>query len=196
MRFIAWNEIKTGFLLAFCLSGFGVISCAEENIVEKNHEIQFQSLYWPATLTVRTKTGDSVSWRLGIDLTGNGRVCGTDSEWYCMVLDNLWAFAIPRSIVENPEIGARWEFGDYSYLFEEIVEFSVGSRSCRTFVITTLTSNSELQVFHFQPNMGIIYATLWSRSSEFDESPDEYNLDLIPVQIWRNELGLALNECD
>ena len=85
--------IGTAIFLCVCLSVSGMDVDAVANAPNK---IVFRNLSWPSPFVVELADDGRATWRTGIDASGSGYACPEDSDFYCLVLEGAWVFAIPR----------------------------------------------------------------------------------------------------
>jgi hypothetical protein len=140
------------------------------------NEIVFRNLSWPSPFVVELTKNGRATWRTGIDGGGSGYSCPEDSDFYCLVLEGAWVFAIPREKIASPRIGATWTFEGVDFKLIEMVALTVGPSNERSIVVYSITHDTT---FNFSAADGIQFI-----SSIMDLTPDEVP-EIFP-SVWVN----------
>jgi hypothetical protein len=159
---------------------FLVFGCGSQAISDElaitPQEIIFRNLTWAAPLFIEVSADGIAKWRSGIDASGSGYMCSSKSEFYCLMLDGALEFAIPRDLIEEPKIGAKWQLDDVDFELLEVVGLRAKQVGEQSLVINAIDGMNET-AFNFSDSEGIQFM-----SSILDFSDEENNE--IVSSVW------------
>jgi hypothetical protein len=154
---------------------------AADIVTNAPDKIVFRNLSWPSPFVVELTDDGRATWRTGIDASGSGYSCPEESDFYCLVLEGAWVFAIPREKISSPTIGATWTFEEVDFKLIEMVGLKGETGNERSIVVYSITRDTT---FNFSAVDGIQFI-----SSIMDLSPDEAP-EIFP-SVWVNSAILG-----
>ncbi len=169
-----------------------VTSCASQVHTDEIIELEAVDLFNRSKLTVRRRSIDDpnrasidVSWHEGVDFSGSGRLCNVEARHYCLVLNGLWTFAIPRlESADEYYIGLRWAFDQLDFQIDETVRLPINGETYRVFIISSGNSSGDQYFFHFVPDIGLVaVSAIYADSKQPDIDPLS-PIDLFKPTVW------------
>ena len=167
------------FLAAIALA----LGCVPMAAHGEQSTIEFRNLTFPSRFFVEISVDGSVRWHTSIDAGGSGYLCPESSEYYCLVLEGSWKFAIPRRLIANPKIGEVWKFDGTDFQLAEIVWLRTDSES--SLVVKSAQSKEEI-TFTFSAVDGIQALSLLI--------PVDINSSTVEPSVWINTALIGRHE--
>ena len=177
--------INSRFFLALALIfGTLVLIPAHSESDQYPEKIVFRNLFTPLQLEIDIDSSGTLAWLSGFDSGGSGHVCPSDSEFYCLVVEGQFTFAIPNKLITNPKIAAKWDFGNFRYELIEVVQINAKLESELTSVINATGADIDV-TFHFSAPDGVQFFSHDVDLSDDDE-PDLVRSVWVNVAILRD----------
>lgn len=173
------------FLVLIILMPIQIASCSaypENNSVHRtmSQTYYFSAMYSPTPMIIELDRAGHGQWQMSFDSGNSAENCAGKQFAFCLLLTDLWTFAVPAEIDEESHIGSSWTYRETRFSLDEKLYFDLDHRT-DVILLISATNGSTRTVFHYHAAKGILaFFTASAPGPDFDE-------DGLPFDLWLSD---------